>query len=269
MNVRASARLKAFLAAIEERRTLGVAAEMSFWLFCSLLPLAYSALAFVVMFDRRSLASLASLFSAVPDDTRQLVSRELGSVLEHHATPSILTILLGVWLGSSGIHAIFDGFDAQLGVATAWLQKRLRALAGCIGLSVGTAIVAFVLRYLGDVFHGTTKAIVGILIVAAILYLVVAGLYLLGIPSARRMKLPRAPGTLVVVVVVGLVGVGYNTYLGVFGDGSAFQAGLSVIVTTLIGLYLFSLALLLGLFVNQRLTEKVEHLKETLHPHHA
>lgn len=249
--------LRSFTKTLDERRTLGVAAEMSFWLFCALLPLAYSAMAVIVLIDRKAIASLASIFSAVPEDTRQLVARELGSVLEKHATPSLATVILGIWLASSGIHAIFDGFDAQLRCATPWLHKRLRALGGCVALSVGTAIVGFVVRYLGTILHGVVAMIVGAGVVGGILYLVVAGLYFLGIPSAQQSKLPLAPGTLVVVVVVALVAFGYNLYLRVLGDGSAFQAGLSVIVTTLTGLYLFSVALLLGLYVNQRLGQVV------------
>lgn len=258
--------VKTVLTALDERRTFGVAAEMSFWLFCSLLPLAYSAMAIVVLVDRASVANLASLFSAVPDDTKQLISRELGSVLEKHATPSVVTILLGIWLASSGLHAIFDGFDAQLGTSTPWLQKRLRSLGGCVALSIGTAVVGFVVRYTGQILHGTPAVLFGAVVVAGVLYLVVAGLYLLGIPSASQTKLPRAPGTVVVVGVVAVVAFGYKMYLRYFGDGSAFQAGLSVVVTTLTGLYLFSVALLLGLYVNQRLAPALENLRASLHP---
>lgn len=251
--------VKAIITALDERRTLGVAAEMSFWLFCALLPLAYSAMTLLVFVNREAIESLASLFTAIPDETRRLVARELGSVLDKQGAPSIATALLGIWLGSSGLHAIFDGFDAQLRCTTPWLQKRLRALGGCVALSVGTAIVGFVVRYLGSVLHGAVATLVGAAIVFAVLYLVVAGLYLLGMPSAGlrpdKTPLPRAPGTLVVVIVVGLVAFGYKIYLRVLGDGSAFQAGLSVIVTTLTGLYLFSTALLLGLYVNQRIAE--------------
>ena len=266
MKLRVPASVTTVLKSLDERRTLGVAAEMSFWLFCSLLPLVYSAMTLVILVDRGSVGRLAALFSAVPDETKQLISRELGSVLERHAKPSAITIVLGIWLASSGIHAIFDGFDAQLGTSTPWLHKRLRSLGGCVALSVGTAIVGIVVRYTGQIFHGTAAVIVGAFVVATILYLVVAGLYRLGVPSAAQTKLPRAPGTVVVVGVVAIVAFGYRMYLRLFGDGSAFQAGLSVIVTTLTGLYLFSVALLLGLYVNQRLAPALESIRESLHP---
>lgn len=245
--------LKRLFAAMNERRSLGVAAEMSFWLFCGLLPLAFSIVAFVA-FASGSRATFASLFAAVPRETRELVAKELATAMGKDSTPSVLSIGFALWLGSSGVHAIFDGFEAQLGTTTTWRAKRWRALVGCLGLAGGATIVTVLWTVIGQRFDGGIGfTIVGYVASAVVLYLIVAGLYLLGIPHELRAHLPRAPGTIVVIVAVALVAVGYRLYLRVFGDGSAYQAGLSVIVVTLTALYLFSLALLVGLAVNHLL----------------
>ncbi|CAN5717749.1 hypothetical protein BH09MYX1_BH09MYX1_00190 [soil metagenome] len=254
--------LKRLLAAMDERRTFGVAAEMSFWLFCALLPLAFSIVAFVALASGPTV-SFSSLFAAVPPETRALVARELQAIAEKNQTPSVVSILIAVWLGSSGIHAVFDGFEAQLGMSTKWLHKRVRALVGCGGLVAGALVVTLLWTFIGKHVSGVPMTIVGYVASAGVLYLIVAGLYLLGIPRPLRATLPRAPGTVVVIGAVVLVGVGYRTYLYAFGDGSAYQAGLSVIVVTLTAMYLFSVSLLVGLAVNQMLIPagpKAEHV---------
>jgi uncharacterized BrkB/YihY/UPF0761 family membrane protein len=59
-----------------------------------------------------------------------------------------------------------------------------------------------------------------------------------------------------VVFLVGAVGFGYRSYLATVGDGSVYQAGLSVVVITLTALFLFSVALLLGLAVNLEIARR-------------
>lgn len=240
--------------ALDKRRSLGVAAEMSFWLFCGLLPLAFSTVAFVGLVAGPTM-HFSTMFAAVPPETRALVGEQLATLVERHRTPSLVSILVAVWLGSSGIHAIFDGFEAQLDTVTTWRAKRLRALVGCFGLGAGSLGVAALWSFVAHAVGGTWLIVGGYVASAAVLYLIVAALYLLGIPKPLRSTLPRAPGTVLVVAVVTLVGVGYRVYLGLVGDGSAYQAGLSVVVITLTALYLFSLALLVGLAVN-RMVEK-------------
>jgi membrane protein len=239
---------------LSERRTFGVAAEMSFWLFCALVPLVFSTITLAAMLAPGG--DLASLFRIVPPEARQLVARELSVVLERHTTPSVTAVLLAFWLASSGVHAIFDGFEVQLGVTSKWRTKRLKALAGVAGLSIGALVVALVWReivkHAGETIGLTIAAIVAS---AAVLYAIVAGLYWLGTPPGAARELPRAPGTLAVVALFGVASVGYRAYLVTFGNGSALLAGTAVVVVTLTALYLFSIALLLGLAINQRVAE--------------
>ncbi len=246
-------RARAFGDALSERRTFGVAAEMSFWLFCALLPLVFSTVALAVVLAPGG--NLAAFFRVVPPETRELVARELGVVLDRNPTPSIPALLLAFWLASSGVHAIFDGFEAQLAATTKWRTKRLKAIAGVVALSTSGVGIAFVWRAIAKVAGAESPAltVVGWVASAAVLYALVAGLYWLGTPKGLRAELPRAPGTLAVVAIFGVASVGYRGYLRAFGDGSTYLAGTAVVVVTLTALYLFSLALLLGLAINQRI----------------
>jgi predicted PurR-regulated permease PerM len=86
-----------------------------------------------------------------------------------------------------------------------------------------------------------------------------AGLYRLGVPTSARIHVGLLPGTLAVVFLIGVLGFGYRTYLATLGDGSVYQAGLSVVVVTLTALFLFSLAMLLGLAINQQIARRIKH----------
>jgi membrane protein len=51
-------------------------------------------------------------------------------------------------------------------------------------------------------------------------------------------------------------GLAYAYYVAKVGDGGAYVAGLAAIGVTMIGLYLFTLAILLGAVVNRSLARR-------------
>jgi uncharacterized BrkB/YihY/UPF0761 family membrane protein len=61
------------------------------------------------------------------------------------------------------------------------------------------------------------------------------------------------PGAFVAVGLQSVLGYGYVFYLSKAGTGSAYQAGLSIIGVTLMALYLFAIALLVGAHLNHQL----------------
>src|SRR6185369_6103862 len=81
----------------------------------------------------------------------------------------------------------------------------------------------------------------------------VAGLYFIGVPRRARSRVPVLPGALLAVGLQALLGYGYVFYLSKVGIQSAYQAGLSIIGVTMIALYLFSFALLVGAALNSML----------------
>ena len=192
---------RAAWASMDESRIFGVAAEMAFWLFLALVPLA--AVAYV-------------------------------------------------WLASSGIHAVFDGFEAQTKVNRGWVHKRLWSLASCLALTAAALALGFG-GWVSMTLHLGGSLVLGVLVSALVLYLVVAWLYRVGLPDEVRRSIPLWPGTLVVVVTSILCALGYGAFLRVAGDGSVYLAGLAVTAVTMTLLYLLAFALLLGLVVNRTL----------------
>jgi len=233
---------------MDESRIFGVAAEMAFWLFLALVPLAAVAGLLVVRFGF-GLELARPIFEGIPSAAHVLVDRELAKA---SASVSItpLAAVAYVWLASSGIHAVFDGFEAQTKVTRGWVHKRLWALASCLALTA-TACALGVAGWVSVSLHLGTSLVLAVLASAVVLYLVVAWLYRVGLPDEVRGSIPLWPGTLVVVVTSILCAFGYGAFLNVAGDGSVYLAGLAVTAVTMTLLYLLSFALLLGLVVNR------------------
>ena len=244
-------------------RALGVAAEMAFWLFLSLLPLAAVAAYLAARLALHDWSLATPLFAAMPADAAHIVAAELARVAAWNG--GAVTPLAGaffLWLASTGFHSIFDGFEAQTGVPRPWLTKRLIALACCVGLSFACGLVALLgsglawgAHHLGEnatsagapLAQKVVEGVSGI----GLLYLLIAGLYRVGIPRAVRRTMPLVPGTLLVVVLHVALGFGYRVYVSTLGDGGAYLAGLAVMGVTMTTLYLFCTAILVGLGLNQ------------------
>ncbi len=86
----------------------------------------------------------------------------------------------------------------------------------------------------------------------------VSGLYAIALPPPVRRAMPLLPGALLATALQVALGLGYALYLGQDGDGGAYYAGLAAVGVTLMALYLFSVALLVGIKLNQMLGEPSE-----------
>jgi membrane protein len=260
--------LKDFIGELDRSRTLGMAAEMAFWLFLSLVPLAAVA-GLVIAKVAVSSSEVTSLLASLPGETRELVSRQLREVAAWNggsvAAPAALVF---VWLASGGMHAVFDVLEVKAGALRPWWKKRALALASCVALSIGTAIIAVLATGLSRVLAvvrgtmpiaelesragitGLFDTVVRLAIGALTAFGLVAGIYLVGIPRVARKRTPVWPGALVAVLLQAALGYGYIFYLSKVGVSSAYQAGLSIIGVTMIALYLLSVALLVGAELN-------------------
>jgi membrane protein len=251
-----------------------MAAEMAFWLFLSLVPLAAVA-GLVIAKAAVSSAEVTSLLASLPGETRELVSKQLQHVAAWNggsvAAPAALVF---VWLASGGVHAVFDVLEVKAGTSRPWWKKRALALASCVALSVGTAIIAVLATGLSSVLAflrgripiaqlesragmtGLFDTVVRIGVGGLTALGLVAGLYLVGIPRTARKRTPVLPGALLAVALQAALGYGYIFYLSKVGVSSAYQAGLSIIGVTMFALYLLSVALLVGAELNHTIARR-------------
>ncbi|HEX4445802.1 MAG TPA: YhjD/YihY/BrkB family envelope integrity protein [Polyangiaceae bacterium] len=263
------ARIRAWLdpavRGILRARTLGLAAEMSFWLFLSLVPLAAVAGWLGARLAVRYFWVEGALLTSVPPAMRTMLQGEVEQVAAlrgDRVAPAALAIF--VWLGASGVHAVFDALEVQTGSERPWWKKRLLAIAACVGLSVGIAVLGLLTLGVGwlmalvgheDTYRTleatTAGAVARTVLGLGVALAMVAGLYRLGIPREARTRLVVMPGAAFAVLLIGMLGSGYRFYLSTTAPGSVYQGGLAVIGVTLTTLWLFSVAILLGAELNK------------------
>jgi membrane protein len=253
-------------------RATGLAAQMAFWLFLSLLPLA-AVSGLVVARVAVARADLTDeILGSTPDAVRKLVTSQLEQVARWNGgTVAPLAAVIFVWLAASGMHAVFDALEQQTGQVRPWWKKRLLAVAACVALSVGVAVLGLLRTGLGWLYalagHGLsraaielpawgwTSAAVRLVFGGAIGFAMIAGLYVIGAPCRRGRRRVVVPGALLAVVIQVAAGLAYGAYLRIMGTGNAYQAGLGVVGVTLTFLYVTCLALLIGSELNQSMAE--------------
>jgi membrane protein len=268
---RAAAWMKDLIACVDNLRTFGLAAETAFWLFLSLIPLAAVAGLIAARFSVNNWGEATPVLSSLPTATRQLISTELMTLASRNdGTAGVWSAVVFIWLASSGVHSIFDSLELQVGTTRPWWKKRLLAIGACVALSVAVALLAILgpglsgamgwlgrwipeLRMTGEPTMAGNALRFGVS--AAIVFGYICGLYRIGIPPSARRHLPVVPGALLAVGLELLFGFAYAVYVAEVGDGGAYLAGLAVIGVTMIGLYLFTAALLTGAVVNRKLRD--------------
>lgn len=265
--------VKSLLTRLDANRALGLAAEMAFWLFLSLLPLAAVAGVVAAKLAVGNWSIAEPVLNSLPGATRQLLSSEMGRMAAWNGGEVGLSAgAMFVWLASSGLHSVFDGLEIEANATPRpWWKKRVAALAACIALSLGVALLTVLSTGLGWMWHlvgGSTllsalefeTSFVGKLvrwaISAAIAFSLVSGLYWIALPPQARKSLPIAPGALLAVGLQLVIGFGYGFYIKQAGDSGAYQAGLASIGVTLMALYLLCAVMLVGIEVNQMLGER-------------
>jgi len=265
---------------IDKGRSLGLGAEMAFWLFLSLMPLAAVAGLITAKLAAGSWSTTARLLESFPQATREMVGSELGRVAAWNGGKvGVGAGLMFIWLASSGVHSVFDGIELESDAAPRpWWKKRVLAVGACVALSLGAALLAVLGTGLGWAWQfvgGSTllKALqlessvlgqmVRLVIGAAVSFGLVSGLYWVALPPGTRKSMPIAPGALVAVGLQIALGFGYGLYIKKAGDGGAYQAGLATIGITLMALYLFCVVLLVGTKVNEILGERRQALATT------
>lgn len=270
LSVRAVHWLRDLYVCLDRTRTFGLASETAFWLFLSLIPLAAVAGLAAARVTSEHWDRVNPLLRSLPMATRELIQSELVKVSSWNGgTVSITAAVVFVWLGSSGVHALFDAFELETGARRPWWKKRVLSVATCFGLSITVAILAvlgpgleggvdwlahFVPGFQGfDLQNTWWQLPVRIVLSLAVGFGYVSALYWVGVPPSARGRLPILPGAAVAVGLQAALRFGYGYYVAHFGNGAAYSAGLAVIGLTLTGLYLFAIALLTGAVVNRKI----------------
>jgi uncharacterized BrkB/YihY/UPF0761 family membrane protein len=145
------------------------------------------------------------------------------------------------------------------------------ALATCVLLSAGVALVALLGTGLGWIWRLTgahlleataiaESSAVGHLVRrmlgAVIAFGLTSAVFVLGVPKEARAKMPIVPGAMLAVALETVLSLGYAYYISKVGTGGAYQAGLGAVGVTMMTIYFFAVALLVGLELNVVLRDK-------------
>jgi membrane protein len=263
---------RAWWTEVDRTNTLGLASQVAFWLFLSLLPLAAVVGLLVARLAFMHADLRISIMSSVPTAARQLVETEMSHVANWNGgAVGPVAMVMFVWLASGGVHSIFDALELQVGTERAWWKKKLMALGTCVGLSIGAAALVLlasgataVFRLLGRGAPASLTMDLGPLwvVLRVVLSLIVAtamvyGLFWIGTPPKARHRIPLLPGAVFAVVFGVACGWGYGVYLTTAGIGTGYEAGLAAIGVTMTSIYLLSLGVLLGALLNRHLCPRL------------
>lgn len=253
---------------LNDVRTFGLAAEMAFWLFLSLIPLAAVAGLVAAKLAVRHWGVVGPVVASLPPDTSQFIATELRTVAAWNGGAVALPgAAIFVWLAASGVHAVFDALEIQTQSTRPWWKKRALAIISCVSLSIGVgalALLATGIEWIEDLvkavpFGAQTGRPSAIALVARgigglfVLYGLNVGLFVIGIPREDRSAVPLAPGAFFSTVLETILSFGYGLYVRAAGTGDVYRGALGVIGVTMITLYLLSVALLFGAELNRYL----------------
>ncbi len=251
----------------EDKRIVGLASESAFWLLLALVPLAAVSgmIAARVAFSDQLAVGLLS--RSLPPEARELVARELSKVASYDGgrLGPVATIAC-VWLASSGVHAVFDAFEALAGgAARAWWKKRCLSIGCCLALALAVTAIAILGAPFDRLLHPRSESSVSPLTPLTMAFhlgmgiatdlLMTLGLFHVGVPRAARPAV-HLPGVVLAVGLQLVLGACYAAFIGTLGDGSAYLAGLAVFAVTMTAVFIFMLSLLVGLALNLVLDEE-------------
>jgi membrane protein len=274
---------------LNDVRTFGLAAEMAFWVFLSLIPLAAVAGLVSARLAVHHWGAVAPLLTSLPPAAQRFIAdRLVGVAAWNGGTVGLPAALVFAWLASSGVHAVFDALEIQTQSSRPWWKKRLLALGACVGLSIGFGALALIATGLGWITRLLTNVpLVGaaeqstlteraVRVVAGglVLFGLNAGLFWVGVPQCHRRRTPIAPGALLATFLETALGASYALYIHTTGTGDAYQGALAIIGITMTTLYLVSVAILVGAELNRFLAVRHDvdvgrHQPSRLHHPHA
>jgi membrane protein len=206
---------------------------------------------------------LDRLDGVVPDDALSLIDDTLTRVTESSGSGAglaVVGLLLATWTASGAMSALMRGLNRVHGVRETRSFPRQRGTAlALLAWSLLAVVVSFVLlvlgapisRAIGDAFDART--LVGWLwwgaqwpILAAALFVAVAGILRLGPDCARRSLRAEASGAAVAVAIWVIASALFGVYVSGFSNYGAAWGSLSAVIVMLTWLWLTSVAILLG-----------------------
>lgn len=244
---------------------LGLSAQMAYYFFFSLFPIAlFLAPLLGVVGDRREnfefLLQRAS--QAVPQEAFALVRGVIEQVVFAPNAPGLVSIgaVLALWSGSNVFNGLADALNAAYDVekdTRPWWKKRLLAIGTLLGVG-GLFVLATVIVVAGeDIVNAVADRLgigaVGRAVWTALQYALAVGALVLTaaityyvLPCVKQRKAHALVGGAVATVLWLVVTLGFRFYVQNFGNYNATYGTIGGIIVLLTWMYLSMIVLLTG-----------------------
>lgn len=270
---------------LDRHHATQLASAMAFDLFLALIPalaLAGWALSVVLKDDASALVHVSAWLDVTPHAVHELVNQHA----ERFSGLTLAPIALcgAVWLASGAFYTVMEAFDRTVSNSPRlWWVRRLIAI-GCVLCVIVAAVLgawvtvrlaggpAMLLHLLpkNEGFERVMVAVngpnvVGLAISGAIITLLIAGFFRIGV----RRDVPNRRvwyGTTTTVTLAALASYVFAVYARTIARFAFYYGSLAAVAVLLAWLWLCSFALLLGVEVNSYLEEHPELLRWSLIP---
>lgn len=257
-----------FLKYLNKTNIFAYSAQVAFYFTLALFPLLYIIVKFTALFSVSSDMVLDMLYYMFPKEAYNIIFYDLKSLSDTGSVWGLVSsALIAFFSASLFIHSLKTAL--RLGIRekspySFWVQRGISVLITMVfALAIQFSIVfasslniitGFVTRYFGmNFFTGSVS-----MIIAALIFLVDLVLLYMFIPSKRISFMSALPGAVIAEILFVLsLGV-YSYYVSRIADYSIFYGALSSVIVLIVWLYVCSLILLFGGFVNNYILKNKE-----------
>ena len=240
------------------------ASAMTFDIFLSLIPmfaLAGWLLGLLLSNNPEALGYVSQLLDVTPFQVHQVIQAQLSRFSE--LAP--LVLLGSLYIASGAFHTAMNVFEHATNARrrTWWLKRALSlacviaailalGLSGVVGVLLSGGPTRTVLALLGpNTIPGLARVVTyGVAFVVATIFL--AGFFRIAVHHPAR-KRHVWPGALLTVTIGSVVSWGFAEYLRTLARYTLYYGSLATVAVTLVWLYLWCLALLVGVELNAQL----------------
>lgn len=249
-----------------EDEVFGRAAQLAYYWLFALFPLLIFLTALLAFLPiRKDWVYLSGVLSdMLPPDAYAIVIKTLQEIVSYPRGGLLsLSILLAIWVSSSGMEAIIIALNIAYDAppTRSWVQERLLAILLTFGLTV-FILTALTLMFFGEEIsarianaYGFGEVFKFVWVWAQwpiVIFLVFLGLDLIYYfaPNIRHRWKYFSPGAVFAVTLWLLVSFGFRYYVSRFGNYNATYGTLGGVMILMLWFYLTGLAILIGGEIN-------------------
>lgn len=253
---------KAFLDEFSSIDAGTYASSIAYFTFLSLVPLLALCISLVSVVGIGEQEVVAFFGALVPDVFDGVVKELVRDAFERSGLAFSLSTITLLWSASKGIKALRAGLNSAFGVQETRNGVMVAAISIGVAIILGILIAAAmylvfkgsVLRAIADAVPGFQQS--GLAVALNPIAVLVLGVLVLGVcyaylPSGTRRLSSQLPGAALAMLACGALSFGFRVYVEHFSDVTVLYGGIATVALLLLWIYLLSLILIAGGFVNR------------------